>query len=155
MFSFLPSFLHFLLHFFFSHPSGFGNASRRQQVWRSFHDNFTSTAWLCWSSRSVRFSSSGLFHPSSTQVSKGCYEVRGKTLGIIGYGHVGSQLSVLSESLGMRVIFYDVRPVLPLGNAVAVRSMEEVLTRADFVSVHVPLLPTTQGLIGAKVHCVA
>lgn len=83
-----------------------------------------------------------------SKVSKGCYEVRGKTLGIIGYGHVGSQLSVLAESLGMQVIFYDIAPVLSLGNAKCYKSMNELLAQADFVSLHVPKTPQTVGLIG-------
>lgn len=82
--------------------------------------------------------------------SKGCFEVRGKTVGIIGYGHVGSQLSVLAESLGMHVIYYDVIPVLPLGNAKPETSLQRVLTQADFVSLHVPGGNETNKLIGAK-----
>lgn len=81
--------------------------------------------------------------------SKGCYEVRGKTLGIVGYGHVGSQLSVLAESLGLRVLFYDVAIRMPLGNAAAVPSLDELLARADFLSLHVPGTPETEGMIGA------
>jgi len=82
--------------------------------------------------------------------SGGCYEVRGKTLGIIGYGHVGSQLSVLAEALGMRVIFYDIINKLPLGNATAAGSLQELLQKADFVSLHVPKTRETVGMIGAK-----
>lgn len=82
--------------------------------------------------------------------SGGCYEVRGKTLGLVGYGHVGSQLSVLAESLGMRVIFYDIITKLPLGNAKACSSMAELLKEADFVSLHVPKTPETNNLISAK-----
>eukprot|EP00668_Euglena_longa_P001922 GGOE01002246.1.p1 GENE.GGOE01002246.1~~GGOE01002246.1.p1 ORF type:complete len:439 (+),score=168.67 GGOE01002246.1:29-1318(+) len=80
----------------------------------------------------------------------GCCEVRGKTLGLIGYGHIGSQGSVLAEQLGMKVIYYDVVPKLPLGNAVQVKSMELLLAESDFVSLHVPNLPSTVGLIGAE-----
>jgi len=58
---------------------------------------------------------------------KGCREVRGKVLGIVGYGHIGSQLSVLAEGLGMRVIYYDVVPVMPLGNSKSCRSLSELL----------------------------
>jgi D-3-phosphoglycerate dehydrogenase len=83
------------------------------------------------------------------KVSKGCYEVRGKTLGIIGYGHVGSQVSVLAEGLGMRVVYYDVVPKLALGNAVQLGSMEEVLRQSLYVTMHVPQLPTTRNLITA------
>lgn len=81
---------------------------------------------------------------------KGSMEVRGKTLGIIGYGHIGSQLSILAEALGMRVIFYDVISVLPIGNGKAMGSMEELLQEADFVTLHVPKAPSTNNLIGAK-----
>jgi len=81
--------------------------------------------------------------------SQGCYEVRGKTLGIIGYGHVGSQLSVLGEALGMRVLFHDITPKLSLGNSSQVGSLQELLQASDFVSLHVPKLPTTRNLIGA------
>lgn len=77
----------------------------------------------------------------------GSYELRGKTLGIIGYGNIGSQLSVLAESLGMKVIFYDTETKLPLGNAVAKKSLKEVLSNADVVSLHVPDLPSTKNLI--------
>ena len=82
------------------------------------------------------------------KVSKGCYEVRGKTLGIVGYGHVGSQLSVLAESLGMKVIYYDIAPVLSLGNAQGCKSLNELLSLADFVSLHVPKTELTIGMIG-------
>jgi D-3-phosphoglycerate dehydrogenase len=75
------------------------------------------------------------------------YEIRGKTLGIVGYGSIGSQLSVLAEGLGMRVIFYDVVSKLPLGNASQVPSLESLLGTADIVSLHVPDLPSTRNLI--------
>jgi len=75
--------------------------------------------------------------------SKGSHELRGKTLGIIGYGHIGSQVSVLAEALGMRVIFYDIEPKLPLGNAQAVDSLSRLLKEADIVTLHVPETPQT------------
>ena len=78
--------------------------------------------------------------------SAGCHEVRGKTLGIIGYGHVGSQLSVLAESLSMSVVFNDVVPKLALGTAKQV-SLEELLAVSDFVSPHVPRLKTTESAL--------
>lgn len=81
---------------------------------------------------------------------KGCAEVRGKILGIVGYGHIGSQLSILAEALGMKVIFYDVVSVLPIGNGTPVNSMEDLLQMADFVSLHVPKAPTTNNLIAAR-----
>jgi len=84
------------------------------------------------------------------KVSKNCYEVRGKVLGIVGYGHVGSQVSVLAESLGMIVRFYDHVPKLPLGNAQAVPSLQELLQSSDIVTLHVPLTPDTIGMIGEE-----
>ncbi|MBS0402080.1 MAG: phosphoglycerate dehydrogenase, partial [Proteobacteria bacterium] len=77
------------------------------------------------------------------------HEIRGKTLGIVGYGSIGTQLSVLAEGLGMHVIFYDVVNKLPLGNARQVHSLQELLREADVVSLHVPQLPSTQWMIGA------
>jgi D-3-phosphoglycerate dehydrogenase len=77
----------------------------------------------------------------------GSYELRGKTLGLIGYGNIGSQVSVLAESLGMKVIYYDVETKLPLGNAVDAKSLKEVLNRSDVVSLHVPETTQTRNLI--------
>ena len=76
-------------------------------------------------------------------------EIRGKTLGIVGYGNIGKQLSVLAEGLGMRVVFYDTSDVLPLGNARPVAELADVLEEADVVTLHVPESPETRGLIGA------
>lgn len=81
--------------------------------------------------------------------SSNCYELRGKTLCIIGYGHVGSQLSVLAEALGMRVQFYDVIPKLSLGLAVQRETLKDAMSDADFVSLHVPGTPETMNMIGA------
>ncbi len=78
---------------------------------------------------------------------KGSYELRGKTLGIIGYGNIGSQVSVLAESLGMKVIFYDTVTRLPLGNAVSKKSLKEVLNQSDIVTLHVPETAQTKNLI--------
>jgi D-3-phosphoglycerate dehydrogenase len=75
------------------------------------------------------------------------FEIRGKTLGIVGYGSIGSQLSVLAEGLGMRVIFYDVVSKLPLGNSSQIPSLEALLGQADIVTLHVPDLPSTRNLI--------
>jgi D-3-phosphoglycerate dehydrogenase len=77
------------------------------------------------------------------------YEVRGKTLGIIGYGHIGTQIGVLAEQLGMRVVFHDIEAKLPLGNAREVAHLNELLALSDVVSLHVPETPQTQNLIGA------
>jgi D-3-phosphoglycerate dehydrogenase len=80
----------------------------------------------------------------------GSKEVRGKTLGIIGYGHIGSQVSILAEALGMKVIFYDVIKKLPLGNATAALTMDDLLVVSDFVTLHVPETPSTQNLFSFK-----
>jgi len=79
----------------------------------------------------------------------GAHEVRGRTLGIVGYGHIGSQLSILAEALGMRVRFYDIADKLALGNAEACGSLDELLGVADAVSLHVPDTTATRGMIGA------
>ena len=77
------------------------------------------------------------------------HEIRGKTLGIVGYGSIGTQLSVLAEGLGMHVAFYDVVNKLPLGNARQVPKLHDLLAQSDIVSLHVPELPSTQWMIGA------
>lgn len=79
----------------------------------------------------------------------GSYEARGKKLGIIGYGHIGTQLGILAESLGMHVFFYDVENKLSLGNASQVMQLDDLLAMSDIVSLHVPQNPTTQNMIGA------
>ncbi|MDF2382189.1 phosphoglycerate dehydrogenase [Nostoc ellipsosporum NOK] len=78
---------------------------------------------------------------------KGSYELRGKTLGIIGYGNIGSQVSVLAEALGMKVLFYDTETKLPLGNAADGKSLKDVLSKADVVTMHVPETAQTKNLI--------
>jgi len=77
------------------------------------------------------------------------HEVRGKTLGIVGYGHIGTQIGVLAEHLGMSVVFHDIDAKLPLGNARQAASLDALLQVADVVSLHVPETPQTQNLIGA------
>ncbi|HNJ87755.1 MAG TPA: phosphoglycerate dehydrogenase, partial [Agitococcus sp.] len=81
---------------------------------------------------------------------EGSFEARGKVLGIVGYGSIGTQLSVLAESLGMQVIYFDVVTKLPLGNARQVGSMSELLAQADVVSLHVPELASTKNMMGAE-----
>ncbi len=78
------------------------------------------------------------------------FEVRGKTLGIIGYGHIGTQLGLLAETLGMRVVFYDIETKLPLGNARQLSTLDELLAEADVVSLHVPETPDTKNMMGAE-----
>lgn len=80
----------------------------------------------------------------------GSHEVRGKTLGIIGYGHIGSQVSILAEALGMRVLFYDIDLKLPLGNAHGSGSMDDLLAESDFVTLHVPDTSLTRDMITDK-----
>ena len=80
----------------------------------------------------------------------GSYETRGKRLGIIGYGSIGTQLSVLAESLGMEVCFYDIVTKLPLGNARQIKSLKELLSTSDIISLHVPETNSTKLMIGAK-----
>ncbi|MEK7198350.1 MAG: phosphoglycerate dehydrogenase [Bacteroidota bacterium] len=78
---------------------------------------------------------------------RGSFELRGKTLGIIGYGNIGSQVSVLAEGLGMKVLFYDTETKLPLGNASSAKNLKELLSQADIVSLHVPETMHTKNLI--------
>jgi D-3-phosphoglycerate dehydrogenase len=80
----------------------------------------------------------------------GSYEARGKTLGIIGYGHIGTQLSILAEHLGMRVQFYDIEDKLVLGNSMQVKSLKQLLNTSDVISLHVPETSHTQNMIGQK-----
>ncbi len=79
-----------------------------------------------------------------------CYEVRNKTVGIIGYGHIGPQVGLLAEAFGMKVVFYDVLNKLALGNAIQLPTLRDVLAASDFVTLHVPETSTTKNLIGAK-----
>lgn len=81
---------------------------------------------------------------------EGSKEVRGKTLGIVGYGHIGSQVSILAESMGLHVVFFDTMKKLPLGNARPCDTLEELLTLSDFVTLHVPEIPETKNMIGKK-----
>lgn len=81
---------------------------------------------------------------------EGSKEVRGKTLGIVGYGHIGSQVSILAEALGMKVLFYDVVKKLALGNAVSENTLNDLLSKSDFVTLHVPETEQTKDMISAK-----
>lgn len=78
----------------------------------------------------------------------GSFEVRGKTIGIVGYGHIGAQVSILAEAFGLKVIYYDIIKKLPLGNSQQVSSLQEVLSQSDFVTFHVPETPETKNMIG-------
>jgi D-3-phosphoglycerate dehydrogenase / 2-oxoglutarate reductase len=88
----------------------------------------------------------GVWDKSAT----GAHEVRGRTLGIVGYGNIGTQLSVVAEALGMRVVFYDTAEKLALGNAVRMRSLTELLEAADIVTLHVDGRPGNAGMFGAE-----
>ncbi|HXK05597.1 MAG TPA: phosphoglycerate dehydrogenase [Verrucomicrobiae bacterium] len=79
----------------------------------------------------------------------GSHEVRGKTLGIVGYGHIGTQVGLLAEAFGMQVLYRDIEAKLALGNAKAVASLDALLASADVVTLHVPETPETQGMMGA------
>ncbi|KKY32989.1 putative d-3-phosphoglycerate dehydrogenase 1 [Diaporthe ampelina] len=91
--------------------------------------------------------SSELHRGTWNKVSSKCWEIRGKTLGIIGYGHIGAQLSVLAESMGMTVIYYDVVTIMGLGTARQMPTLDALLEEADFVTCHVPATPETRGMI--------
>jgi D-3-phosphoglycerate dehydrogenase len=78
------------------------------------------------------------------------FEARGKTLGIVGYGHIGAQVSVMAEALGMKVLFYDVEQKLPLGNAVQARSLDDLLQQSDVITLHAPGHPSTRNMINAE-----
>lgn len=80
----------------------------------------------------------------------GSHEVRGRTLGIVGYGHIGSQVSILAEAMGMRVLYFDIEPKLGLGNAQRAGSLGEVLSQADVVTLHVPATDLTKNMIGPE-----
>lgn len=81
---------------------------------------------------------------------KDSYELRGKTLGIVGYGHIGSQLSVMAEAMGMRVRYFDTEKKLAIGNAQPCGKLKELLEKSDVVTLHVPATPQTKNLIGEK-----
>jgi D-3-phosphoglycerate dehydrogenase len=83
------------------------------------------------------------------KVATGSFEVRGKTLGIIGYGHIGRQVGVIAESLGMRVAFFDVAAKLSMGNNRSTQTLEELLGESEFVTLHVPETAQTRGMMGA------
>ena len=78
------------------------------------------------------------------------YEIRGKTLGIIGYGHIGAQVSVLAEAMGLKVLFHDIADVLPMGNAKRTSGLGELLTRSDIITLHVPADASTRDMIGPE-----
>ena len=88
----------------------------------------------------------GIWHKAAT----GSFETRGKKLGIVGYGNIGMQLSVLAEAMGMKVFLYDVAGKLPLGNAIQLETLEQLMSSCDVISLHVPETPQTRNMIGAR-----
>jgi D-3-phosphoglycerate dehydrogenase / 2-oxoglutarate reductase len=84
------------------------------------------------------------------KVATGSFEVRGKTLGIVGYGHIGRQVGVIAEALGMRVLFFDVVAKLPMGNNHSTKALDELLGQSDFITLHVPETPQTKRMIGER-----
>ena len=84
------------------------------------------------------------------KTSEGSREVRGKILGIVGYGHIGTQVSVLAEAMGMKVIYFDIVETLPLGNAQPVKNLKELMNLSDFVTLHIPQTPATKNMIQEK-----
>lgn len=82
---------------------------------------------------------------------KGSFELRGKTIGLIGYGNIGMQTSIMSEAMGMKVKFYDIEAKLPLGNAIAMKSIKELVSTSDIISIHVPETKQTKNLISKEV----
>ena len=84
------------------------------------------------------------------KVATGSFEVRGKTLGIIGYGHIGRQVGVIAEALGMRVLFFDIIAKLPMGNNRSTKTLDELLAQSDFITLHVPETAQTKNMLGAR-----
>ena len=101
-------------------------------------------------SRKLFSFSSSMHRGDWNKTSKSSFEVRGKVLGIVGYGHIGSQVSVLAESLGMKVIYYDIVNKLPIGNAKSCASLKELLSQCDFLTLHVPETEETKNMICKK-----
>ncbi|MBL9039678.1 MAG: phosphoglycerate dehydrogenase [Archangium sp.] len=100
-------------------------------------------------SRHLGDRSSEMHRGTWKKLATGAHEVRGKTLGIVGYGHIGSQLGVLAEFFGMKVVYFDVGTKLPMSNNAPVQTLDALLAQSDFVTLHVPETPQTKGMIGA------
>ncbi|MBI5497775.1 MAG: phosphoglycerate dehydrogenase [Deltaproteobacteria bacterium] len=101
-------------------------------------------------SRQLGDRSSELHRGVWKKIATGCHEVRGRTLGIVGYGHIGTQVSILAESMGLRVIYYDIVTKMPLGNARSCSTLAELLGQSDFVTLHVPETAQTRNMIGPE-----
>jgi D-3-phosphoglycerate dehydrogenase / 2-oxoglutarate reductase len=101
-------------------------------------------------SRKLADKSNGMHQGKWNKSSSGSYEVRGKTLGIVGYGHIGRQVGVLAEAMGLNVLFHDIVQRLPMGNNRAVNSLPELLGACDFVTLHVPATDRTKNMMGPE-----
>ncbi|HVZ36027.1 MAG TPA: phosphoglycerate dehydrogenase [Polyangiaceae bacterium] len=101
-------------------------------------------------SRQLMDQSKGMHEGNWNKSATGSFEIRGKTLGIIGYGHIGRQVGVIAEALGMNVIFYDIVQELPMGNNKEMPSLDALLAASDFVTLHVPATDQTRRMIGAE-----
>jgi D-3-phosphoglycerate dehydrogenase len=99
--------------------------------------------------RGIPFRNATTHRGAWIKTASGSHEVRGKVLGIVGYGHIGTQVGLLGEALGMQVVYYDVETKLTLGNARAMPSLDSLLQISDVVTLHVPETPQTHGLMGA------
>lgn len=84
------------------------------------------------------------------KAAKGCFEARGKTIGIVGYGHIGTQVGIIAESLGLKVVYYDIEHKLSLGNAKQLETLDELLAQADIITMHVPQTELTRNMIGKE-----
>lgn len=107
-------------------------------------------AWIIILARQLADRSTEMHRGTWNKVSSRCWEIRGKTLGIVGYGHIGSQLSVLAEAMGMSVIYYDILTLMAMGKARQVPTLNDLLREADFVTLHVPATPETRNMISTE-----
>lgn len=124
-------------------------------VFHAPHSNTRSVAELVLGltimlSRGIFEKSEAAHHGDWLKTARGSREIRGKTLGIVGYGHIGSQVSVLAEALGMRILFHDIQPRLPMGNALSLPSLGDLLSASDVVTFHVPDTEQTRGMMGPQ-----
>ena len=106
--------------------------------------------WIITLARQLGDRSNEMHRGTWNKVSSRCWEIRGKTLGIVGYGHIGSQLSVLAEAMGMSVIYYDVVTLMAMGKAQQVPTLKQLLNESDFVTLHVPATPETKNMISTE-----
>lgn len=130
-------------------------AERGIPVFNAPHSNTRSVAELVLAEsvmllRGIVDKSASAHRGEWTKSAAGAHELRGRTMGIVGYGHIGSQVSVLAEAFGLNVVYYDVAAKLPMGNATQLDSLEALLRTADLVTLHVPQAPDTKNLMSAE-----